>query len=110
QCVFKTEQYAQIIVESLNYCRKEKGLLLFGLVVMLNHIHYMISCKEGYDLTGIIRDFKRYTSTETVKLLEQNNERLLLHIFRKAGKRQGTKIKIWQDEYLIAQRFLPLGG
>jgi REP element-mobilizing transposase RayT len=99
QCVFKTEKYAQVIIDSLNYCRKEKGLLLFGLVIMLNHIHYMVSNREGCDLSGIIRDFKRYTSTQITKLLEEDNERLFLHIFRKAGEGQGTKIKIWRDEY-----------
>lgn len=99
QCVFKTEKYAQVIIESLNYCREEKGLCLFGLVVMLTHIHYMVSSREGYHLSDIIRDFKRYTSTQISKLLEQDNERLLLHIFRKAGKGQGTKIKVWQDEF-----------
>jgi putative transposase len=99
QRLFKSETYAQVIVESLNYCRKEKGLLLFGLVIMLNHIHYMVSSRENCDLSGIIRDFKRYTSTQMTTLLEQDNERLLLHIFRKAGKSQGTKIKIWQDEF-----------
>jgi putative transposase len=99
QCIFKSEKYAQIIIESLNYCRKEKGLYLFGLVIMLNHIHYMVSCREDCNLSGIIRDFKRYTSTEIIKQLENDNERLLIHIFRKAGKNQRTKIKIWQDEY-----------
>ena len=66
---------------------------------MLNPIHYMVSSKEGRDLAGIIRDFKRHTSKEIARLLERDNERLFLHIFRKAGKGQGAKIKIWQDGY-----------
>jgi putative transposase len=99
QCVFKTEKYTQIIIDSLNYCRKEKGLLLFGYVLMLNHIHSLVSSRGGFDLSNIMRDFKRFTSTQITKLLEEDNERLFLHIFRKAGRGQGTKIKIWQDEY-----------
>jgi putative transposase len=99
QCVFKQENYFQVIIESLNHCRKEKGLLLFGLVIMPNHIHFVVSSREGYDLSSIIRDFKRYTSTQITKLLEQDNERLCLHIFRKSGKRQGTRIKIWRDDF-----------
>jgi len=99
QCLFKEERYSQVIIESLNYCRTNKGLLLFGLVIMPNHIHYMVSTREGYNLSNIIRDFKRYTSTQMTKLLESDNERLFFYIFRKAGKKQGTKIKIWKDDY-----------
>ena len=99
QCVFKEERYLKIITESLDYCRKRKGLFLFGLVIMPNHIHLMVSTREGFELPDIIRDFKRHTATKITGLLEQDNEKLLLYIFRKAGQKQGTKIKIWQDDY-----------
>ena len=99
QCIFKEDKYFQVIIDSFNYCRKEKGLLLLGYVIMPNHIHYIVSSKDGYDLAGIIRDFKRYTSTQLTNLLVEDNEKLLIYIFRKAGKRQKTKIKIWQDDY-----------
>jgi len=53
QCVFKTEKTTQIIIDSLNYCRKEKGLLLFGHVLKLNHIHFMVSSGEGFERKGL---------------------------------------------------------
>jgi putative transposase len=99
QCVFKSEKYAQVVIDSLNYCRKEKGLLLFGYVIMLNHMHCMASSQAGFELSGIMRDFKRFTSTQICQLLEEDNDRLLLDLFRKAGQAQGTKIKIWRDEF-----------
>ncbi len=70
-----------------------------GYVIMLNHVHYIISCKDGYNVSEICRDFKRYTATEITKLLEMDNKCLFLTIFRSAGERQGTRIKIWQDDY-----------
>ena len=32
-------------------------------------------------------------------MLEKDHEKYLLYIFKKAGEKQGSKIKIWQDEY-----------
>jgi len=43
QCVFKEEKYFRIIIDSLNFCREHKGLYLLGYVIMLNHIHLIVS-------------------------------------------------------------------
>ena len=101
QCVFKEEKYRQIIVDSLNYCRENKGLLLYGLVIMLNHIHFVSSTIENKLLSDIMRDFKRHTSKLIAKELEKDNEKLYLYIFKKAAERQRkkAKYKIWKDEY-----------
>ena len=32
-------------------------------------------------------------------MLEKDHERFLLYIFRESGEKQGSQIKIWQDEY-----------
>ena len=39
-CVFKNEKYSKIVLDSLDYCRQEKDLYLFGLVMMLHQIHW----------------------------------------------------------------------
>jgi REP element-mobilizing transposase RayT len=59
----------------------------------------MISSREGYEISNIIRDFKRYTATRITEFLVQDSERLFLSVFRRAGIKQGTKIKIWQDDF-----------
>jgi len=40
--VFTRRDYKDIIVESLNYCSKEKGLEIFSWVIMTNHIHLIV--------------------------------------------------------------------
>ena len=42
-----------LLVESLKYCQKEKGLEIYGWVVMSNHVHLISRAKEGYDLSNI---------------------------------------------------------
>ena len=100
-CVFKEEKYFQVIIESLKYCTKNKGLILFGYVIMPNHLHLMSSHDDGTTLSDIMRDFKHFTSTKIAELLESDNNRLFLYILRKAGKKRSPDqtIKIWQDEY-----------
>ena len=101
QCVFKEERYSQIILDSLNFCRANKGLYLLSYVIMLNHLHMIVSYQENANLSNIMRDFKRHTSKKIAEQLIQDNEKLFLHIFEKTAKDegQGVKCKIWQDEF-----------
>jgi len=60
--VFTRKVYKDIIISSLEYCVKNKGLSVHSYVIMSNHLHLIVSAKEGYQLSDIIRDFKRHTS------------------------------------------------
>ena len=44
--VFTRENYRKIIVENLNFCQKNKGLEIYGWVIMSNHIHWSHSLVE----------------------------------------------------------------
>ncbi len=66
--VFTRDIYREIILDSLKYCRNKKGLLLHAHVIMTNHIHLIIS-REGKNLLeDIMRDFKKFTSSELIIL------------------------------------------
>ncbi len=88
--VFTRRQYKDILIESLSFCRKEKGLELFGYVIMTNHVHLIARAKEGFELSAIIRDLKKYTSKQVLKTIEENpqesRKEWMLRIFRKAGE------------------------
>ena len=65
--VFTRKSYKRIVAESLNYCTENKGLSVHAYVIMSNHLHLMVSAKEGYRLSDIIRDFKSHTATKIIK-------------------------------------------
>ena len=46
--IFTKPQYFQIIIDSLKYCQKNKGLLLYEFIIMTNHIHLIARAKEKY--------------------------------------------------------------
>jgi REP element-mobilizing transposase RayT len=59
--VFTRQTYRDIIIGSLDYCIKNKGMILYGYVIMSNHIHLIIQSEEG-KLSDLIRDFKKFTA------------------------------------------------
>ena len=62
--IFTKPVYKHIIVDSLNYCVNEKGLIIYGWCLMTNHLHLIAAADNDLNLSDIIRDFKKYTSKE----------------------------------------------
>ena len=60
--VFTRKEYKKELVDSLNYYIQHKGLRVFAWCKMSNHIHLIASAKEGYKLSEIIRDLKKFTA------------------------------------------------
>jgi len=103
--LFTRNEYSEIIVDSLNYCSKSKGLNIHAWCLMPSHLHLIASVKqEQYKLPDIMRDFKKFTSkkiTETIQLIDESRKMWLLDKFEFAG-RYNSKIKdykVWQDGY-----------
>ncbi len=71
--IFTRKIYRDIVLESFEYCRKEKGMLLWAYVIMSNHVHVILSTKNG-NLPDFIRDFKRYTATKIIKAISPKVE------------------------------------
>ena len=102
--VFTRVVYKEVIIDSLDYCIKNKGLVVHAYVIMTNHLHLIISrTDEGMDLSGIIRDFKKYTAFRLLKMIKNNakesRREWLLEIFAKHGKANGRnrRYQFWQQ-------------
>jgi putative transposase len=69
--VFTRLNYRKIIVESLDYCRKSKGLKLYAWCLMTNHIHLVCSIEEPFRMTDILRDYKKFTAKAVLDDVQQ---------------------------------------
>ena len=69
--VFTRDEYRNIIIQNLVYCQKEKGLLIYGWVLITNHIHLIVRSTK-VPLSDIIRDFKKFTAKEIYKEIKNN--------------------------------------
>ncbi|MEQ9289303.1 MAG: transposase [Cyclobacteriaceae bacterium] len=115
--VFTRSEYKHIVLESLRYCQKEKGLEIYGWVIMSNHLHLIISrAASGQALSDIVRDLKKYTSSKIIEAIEKNKHESrrnwMLWIFSSAGKknRNNTNYQFWKQdnhaEHLISNKFM----
>lgn len=75
--------------------QNKKGLQIYGWVIMSNHLHMICNCRDGFDLSDTLRDFKKYTSTAIVNAIENNagesRKDWLLWLLRQNGE-----IQFWQ--------------
>lgn len=100
--IFTRKIYRDIVIESLRYCQKEKGLEIYAYVIMSNHIHLLVR-SGNENLSGTLRDLKSYTSKEILKAIIEKNESKrdwLLMIFKYAAskhKRNNT-YQLWTHE------------
>jgi putative transposase len=100
--VFTRLIYKKIITDNLTYCIENKGLEVWAWCLMSNHLHAVLRAKEGYNLSGIIRDYKKYTSKAIVKAIKtepESRREWMLHRFEWAGKadKRITNYKLWQE-------------
>jgi len=70
--VFTRNEYRNIIIDSFNYCVKNKSLVIHAWVIMTNHIHMIISKKGQMPLEHIMRDIKKFTSVEIIHSIEES--------------------------------------
>lgn len=100
--IFTNKIFKDIVIENLAYCRQEKGLLIYAYVIMSNHLHLIARAKEGYKLSGIIRDFKKFTSKKLFESLKTSNDPRKIwmkNLFLESGEKNpnNTFIQLWQQ-------------
>ena len=71
--IFSRKIYRDIMLDSLAYCRAEKGLQVWGYRVMTNHVHCILRAKNG-NLPDILRDMKRHTASKIIKAIASDTE------------------------------------
>ena len=100
--LFTRQRYRDIVVDSLNYCIREKYLIVHSWVIMSNHIHLVVRTEPPGEMSAFLRDFKKFTSKSMLKDLAglpESRGEWLLHKFSFEAKRSGRaeNYKIWKD-------------
>lgn len=100
--LFTRTAYKQIIVDSLNYCVAQKGLIVYGWVLMSNHLHLIARTEEPNTMSGFLRDFKKFTSkslAEEVLSPDESRKTWMMDKFKFEAHRtlRAEQFKVWQD-------------
>ncbi|VEH20267.1 Transposase and inactivated derivatives [Chryseobacterium nakagawai] len=69
--VFTRMEY--FVINALDYCRKNKGMSIFGYCIMPNHIHLLFRSEKG-EPSELIRDFKGFIARKLLEAIEENTQ------------------------------------
>lgn len=100
--VFTRIVYKDVIVESLQHCIDNKGLIIYGWCLMSNHIHLIMGTNRD-KMQDILRDMKKFTSKELRNEIENNpqesRKEWMLWLFKKAGieNSNNNDFQFWQQ-------------
>ena len=107
--IFTRLNHKTTIINSLKYCQEQKGLEIYAYVLMPSHLHMMCRAKEGFELTNIIRDMKKFTSKKIIQNIKEKDEsrrEWLLELFSRSCEhlKRDQDFKVWQDGYHAEER------
>lgn len=99
--IFTRNNHRRVIVDSLRYCIRNKGLNVYAWCLMSNHLQLIVNCEEPYQLKDVIRDFKRHTVKQIIfQIINEPESRRewLLREFTEAGMKseRNKKYKFWK--------------
>jgi putative transposase len=94
--VFTRPEAVDIVIQAWRYAQRERDFLLFGYVILENHLHLIASALE---LPSVMQGFKSYTARQIVDLLERRAARVLLRQLRahKLRHKVQSDYQVWQE-------------
>ena len=100
--IFTRNVYRDIIIDSLNFCIRNKSLKLYGYVIMTNHLHLILRSENG-QLSDTIRDFKKFTASsilDAIKNGPESRREWMLHRFEwnAAQNKRSSNNQLWTHE------------
>lgn len=100
--IFTRDPYNFAIVESLDFCRKHKGMEIYAWCIMPSHIHLIFRAKEN-NPGDLLRDLKTFTSKKIQKMILENpqesRKEWLLWMMKRAGSKNSNvkNSQFWQQ-------------
>ncbi|MEZ4936324.1 MAG: transposase [Crocinitomicaceae bacterium] len=104
QDVFTRNEYKQILLDSLTYCQKNKGMEIYAWCIMTNHVHLIFRSTTDYPPQNLLGDFKRFTSKKVLDAIQNNpresRKEVLLNCFRDSAKKTSncSKFQFWRHD------------
>jgi len=94
------ESYYQILLDSLKFVLNKYKADLVAYIFMPNHIHLIIHIDSIKNLSSLMRDFKKFTSTKIRQKLEEDNIlQILSRLKCNAIGKKNQFFKLWMDRF-----------
>jgi putative transposase len=102
--LLKQDEYKDIIIESLRFLKNEKSVVIYGYVIMPNHIHLIWQIQDGFMREKIQMRFLKFTA-QRMKLRLQNENPSALEQYRVNAK--DRKYQFWERNALSIDLWTP---
>jgi REP element-mobilizing transposase RayT len=112
--VFSRKVYRDIVIDNLAFCQKNKGLEVFGFVIMSNHMH-LLARSATNELSKTIKEFKSFTAKQILNEIENGSEsrkEWMLDVFKKAAytHQRNSHYQFWTHEnhaeHIFSNKFI----
>ena len=94
--LFSEPIYAEIILNSLTWLRKEKRMLLYAFVLMPSHLHAIIQPVDR-SIGDLLQNFASFTAHAILHQLRNEDRHELLSFFHEQRRDSHAVHSIWQD-------------
>jgi REP element-mobilizing transposase RayT len=96
------DKYKQIILDSLSFLVEQKRIVLYGFVLMPNHIHLLWRIQPLYHKEEVQRDFLKFTAQKIIADLKKHHPKVLELFYVNTKDR---KYQIWERNPLSVYCF-----
>ena len=102
--VFTRNEYKDLIIESLEFCQKNKGMEIHAWCIMTSHVHLIFRSANNQNPELLLGDFKRFTSRNITKAIQENpresRKEFLLDYFKKGAEKTSntTNYQFWRHD------------
>ena len=102
--VFTRNECKDLVLESLEFCQKNKGMKIHAWCIMSNHAHLIFRSIENQKPELLLGDFKRFTSRSVINAIQENTKEsrkeFLLEYFKKEADKSSntTKHQFWRHD------------
>ena len=102
------DKYKDIVIESMRFLVKDKRVVIYGFVIMDNHIHIIWQLLASKKRDAVQRDFLKYTAQQIKKdMIRHHADELTTFLVNAKDRkyqfweRNPLSIEIWSEKTLI---------
>ncbi|RYZ50883.1 MAG: transposase, partial [Chitinophagaceae bacterium] len=102
------DKYKNIIVDSLRFLVKDERVMVYGFVIMSNHIHVVWHLKAPRKRPDVQRDFLKFTAQQIKEDLAKHHPAVLQQFRVEAKDRQyqfwernPLSVELWTEKVML---------
>lgn len=98
------KEFRYIIIDGLNFLSRQRGINIYGYVIMLNHIHLIA---QGQNLSKCISGFKSFSARQIIDSLIEEGDKFWLNRLKtaKVNIKTDREYQLWTEGFHPKQVF-----